>query len=155
MTLRPLDVDQIRSLHEAGSVNVDGTEVRWHDDDVHNLAYRLEAFTHDAGSAPYLVHVVLDGPVVAARIGAHAAPVDGQVEIGYFVEPGHRGRGLATRVVGEFLDWLRTQGVTRVRATVQPGNDASVAVLARNGFEHRGEEIEEDGEVMQLLVREL
>jgi RimJ/RimL family protein N-acetyltransferase len=155
MRLRALDADQVRSLHDTGRAWVDGTEIRWNVDDQPNLGHRVDALAHDADSSPYLVHVLLDGPSVAARIGCHAAPVDGQVEIGYFVAPDRRGHGLATAMVREFLGWLRTQDVTRVRATVEPGNDASVAVLVRNGFEHRGQEVEDDGEVMQLLVRDL
>jgi len=43
--------------------------------------------------------------------------LDGQPEgliVSVWTEPGHRRRGVATRVVGAILAWCREQGVTRV-----------------------------------------
>src|SRR6478752_1695096 len=130
MTLRALDAATIRALHDTGRAPVDGVEIGWNDEDAHNLRHRIHALDVDADSAPYLVHVVLDGPVVAARIGCHDAPRDGLVEIGYFVAPRYRGAGLATAMVTEFLGWLADQDVERVRATIEPDNVASLALVA-------------------------
>ena len=159
-TLRALDASQIRSLQATGHAVLDGVDIDWNDDDVHNLVYRVRALDLDETSAPYLVHVRLDGSHVCARIGCHSGPEDHPdgrtVEIGYFVDPRHRGRGVATAVVREFLDWLRAQGVARVRATIPPDNTASIAVVTRLGFEHVGELVdEEDGERMLMFVRRL
>jgi RimJ/RimL family protein N-acetyltransferase len=155
VSLRALDEQQIRSLHATGRTVVDGVEVAWNDDDAHNLRHRIDALAADPTSAPYLVHVLLDGPVVAARIGAHAAPRDGGVEIGYFVAPRYRGAGLGTAVVTEFLAWLGEHGTRRVVATIEPDNVASLALVARVGFTPDGELVEEDGQRMLVFRRDL
>lgn len=64
--------------------------------------------------------------------------------------PPFRGQGLATAMMGLFLDWLAARGVTRVRAAARPDNLASLAVLAHFGFEQVGDQWdEEDG--LELL----
>ncbi len=88
---------------------------------------------------------------LAGRIGGHEGPRDGLLEIGYYVSPEHRGRGLATGLVREFLAWLSTRGVQRVRASVSPDNAASLAVLAHFGFVEVGEHWDdEDGRELEL-----
>ncbi|NUR09891.1 MAG: GNAT family N-acetyltransferase [Nocardioidaceae bacterium] len=155
MTLHALDDPAIRSLRDTGRARVDGVEIGWDDADRHNLDHRVHALDADPGSAPYLVHVLLDGPLVAARIGCHDAPRDGEVEIGYFVAPHYRGRGVATAMVTEFLEWLHRQGVRRVVATIEPGNDPSLSLVLRLGFVPAGELVEDDGQRMLCFVREL
>ena len=146
MSLVALDFDQIRALAQGRPAFLDGVRLHWPEEDRRVLRYRCEALDEDAGSAPYLLHVLLDDGEVAARIGCHAAPQDGSAEIGYFVSPARRGRGLATRMTEEFLDWLVGQGVRRARAAVGPDNTASLAIMSRLGFEQVGEQWdEEDG----------
>lgn len=160
MSLVALDAEQIRSLHATGHALVDGVEIDWHADDAHNLVHRVHALDLDERTAPYLVHVRLDGSHVCARIGCHDGPEQHPegttVEIGYFVDPRYRGTGLATDMVREFLDWLRAQGVVRVRATITPDNVASLALVRRLGFVHVGELVDEDdGELMLEFVKHL
>ena len=156
MTLVALDADQIRSLHATGHAMVDGVQIGWDPDDVHNLRHRVHALDLDEASAPYLVHVSLDGARVRARIGCHSAPHDAEVEIGYFVAPEDRGRGGATTMVAEFLDWLQRRGIERVRASIAPDNAASLALVSRLGFAHVGELVDEDdGERLLSFVRHL
>jgi RimJ/RimL family protein N-acetyltransferase len=160
VSLVALDASQIRSLHASGHALVDGLEIDWSHEDRHNLVHRVHALDLDERSAPYLVHVRLDGSHVCARIGCHDGPEQHPegttVEIGYFVDRPYRGRGLATEMVREFLDWLRGQGIARVRATITPDNVASLAIVDRLGFVHVGELFdEEDGELMLEFVRHL
>jgi [ribosomal protein S5]-alanine N-acetyltransferase len=121
------------------------------------LGYRVAALDRDPLAAPYLLHVIL-GPAgrVLGRIGCHAAPdAAGEVEIGYFVEPGARGHGVAGRAVDAFLCWLCGRGVRRVRATVSPDNTPSLAILRRRGFVEVGTQWDdEDGTdlVFQLVL---
>jgi RimJ/RimL family protein N-acetyltransferase len=141
-----LSAEQIRALAAGSAVSVDGVPLVWPDDDRRVLRYRREALDADPASAPYLLHVLLDGDRVVARIGCHEGPRDGVLEIGYYVAPAHRGRGVATVLVGEYLTWLAAHGVRRVRAAARPDNAASLAVLARHGFEAVGDqEDDEDG----------
>lgn len=66
-------------------------------------------------------------------------PEAGVAGIGYWLVPGARGLGLATRAVGLLTDWgLGAGGLARIEAWVEPGNDASVRVLSRCGFEYEG-----------------
>ena len=155
MRLVALDDAAIRALNSGSPVVVDGLQVRWPRADARVLRYRVEALDQDPGAGPYLLHVLLDGAEVAGRIGCHAAPVDGVVEIGYSVTAPHRGRGVATAMVSEFLGWLGARGVRRVRAAVGPENAASRAVLARFGFAEVAEHWDDEDGRELLLERAL
>ena len=153
MDLIPLSADALLSLAGGGTAEVNGVPVTWPTDDLRVLGYRRHALLSDAGSAPYLLHVVLENGTVLARIGCHEGPRDGVVEIGYAVAPAHRRQGLATAMVREFLDWLALHGVATVRASVSPGNTASRALLDRFGFVQVGSHIdEEDGLELELTL---
>jgi RimJ/RimL family protein N-acetyltransferase len=146
-----LSAEAIGDLAEGRTVRVDGTDVAWPEHDRRVLGYRRHALTLDPGSAPYLLHVLLDGGTVAGRIGCHEGPREGTVEIGYAVAPEHRGRGVATAMVREFLDWLAARGVRTVRASVSPDNAASRALLDRLGFVEVGSHLDdEDGLELEL-----
>ena len=61
--------------------------------------------------------------------------------------------GVASEVVRALFDWAHAQGVDRFRASVSPGNVASLAVIGRLGFRQTGVQIDDiDGEelVFQL-----
>lgn len=96
--------------------------------------------------------------VVVGHAGFHFHPdANGSVEIGYTVLPGERGRGLAKEIVGELLAFAGAEGVLTVRASVSPGNAASLAVIRHWGFVQAGEQWdEEDGLelVFELPVHE-
>lgn len=66
--------------------------------------------------------------------GFHGPPSDGDVEIGYGIEPGHRGRGYAGQAVAALIAFARDAGVDRVLAAAEPGNTPSIRVLERAGF---------------------
>ena len=59
-------------------------------------------------------------------------------QIGYWLAPGARGRGFATRSAILLTSWLFALGAARVFLTIVAGNEASVAVAARAGFVHEG-----------------
>lgn len=66
-------------------------------------------------------------------------PQEGVAGIGYWLLPEARNRGYATRAAGLLTGWgLGAGGLARIEAWVEPGNDASVRVLSRCGFEHEG-----------------
>ena len=66
-------------------------------------------------------------------------PQAGVAGIGYWLVPEARNRGFATTAVGLLAAWgLEAGGLDRIEAWVEPGNDASVRVLARCGFEYEG-----------------
>lgn len=66
-------------------------------------------------------------------------PQAGVAGMGYWLVPEARNRGFATTAVGLLAAWgLEAGGLDRIEAWVEPGNDASVRVLARCGFEYEG-----------------
>ena len=66
-------------------------------------------------------------------------PQAGVAGVGYWLVPEARNRGFATTAVGLLAAWgLEAGGLDRIEAWVEPGNDASVRVLTRCGFEYEG-----------------
>jgi RimJ/RimL family protein N-acetyltransferase len=63
----------------------------------------------------------------------------GTVEIGYWLIPRARGRGLGSRAVGLLARWAVSGGkVARIEALVVPDNTASQRVLENAGFRREG-----------------
>lgn len=59
--------------------------------------------------------------------------------VGYWLLPGARGRGLATRAVRLLSAWaVRDLGITRLRAIIEPANERSIRVAERSGFLWQG-----------------
>lgn len=77
-------------------------------------------------------------PEVLGEVGLSSFDDDDRsAQIGYWIAPGHRGRGLATRAVRLLTaSALNRYGLRTVIATVDPGNRASQVVLRRAGYEH-------------------
>ena len=98
---------------------------------------------------------VVDGRVVGHG-GFHAAPdEDGLVEVGYSVDPQHRRRGHATEILRALLDRAaREEQVRRVRASVSPDNEASLALLRGFGFSLVGEQWDEDDGLELIFERD-
>jgi RimJ/RimL family protein N-acetyltransferase len=145
--------DTLRALYEGRpdwtSLETGVRPIEWPSDDRRMLRYRMNALAADPACEPYLLHLVLgaDGTLLG-RIGCHEAPdAAGEVEIGYYVRPSERGKGVAGRAVDLFLEWLCGVGVRSVRASVGPGNAASRHILTARGFVETGRQIDdEDGE---------
>jgi RimJ/RimL family protein N-acetyltransferase len=65
-------------------------------------------------------------------------PFRDRVEIGYWLFPQGRGRGIATRVARALAEHAFQVGIVRVEAVVRPENEPSVRVLERAGFTREG-----------------
>jgi len=59
-------------------------------------------------------------------------------QIGYWITPGARRRGFATRAVILLTRWLFELGAARVFLTIVADNEASVVVARRAGFAYEG-----------------
>lgn len=70
-------------------------------------------------------------------IGARG-PYYGRVELGYWVAPAARGRGIAQAMLELLSDWYFTEGVRRIEMVIPVGNLASIRVAERAGFEREG-----------------
>lgn len=121
----------------AGDVSAINAADGWpHDDTVDGLRMAL---LHDHAPGWF---VTLDD-VVIGDCGVHGEPdQQGEVEIGFGLAEGCRGRGYGRELVRGMSEWLLAQPeVKRVCARVAPDNHASKRVLELAGFRH-----ESDGE---------
>ncbi len=76
-----------------------------------------------------------DNDAALASVALFDLEADEEVEVGYWVHPDARGRGVMTRAVARALDYAFADlGVRRVRAAAAVGNDASHHVLRSNGL---------------------
>ncbi|WP_353935949.1 GNAT family protein [uncultured Microbacterium sp.] len=84
---------------------------------------------------------LFDGPTVIGRFnlaGVVRGPFD-SAGLGYWVDRGHTGRGLATATVRSLLAWVRDDlHLHRVEASTLVHNVGSQRVLAKAGFEPIG-----------------
>jgi ribosomal-protein-alanine N-acetyltransferase len=117
------------------------------------LNYRIPALEADPASQRWLGRTIVwthpDGRrEVIGTIGFHAPPDEtGRVEIGYRVETAFRRRGIASECVHALFAWAESQGIHRFRASVAPGNVASLAIIRAFGFQQVGVQMDEiDGE---------
>jgi RimJ/RimL family protein N-acetyltransferase len=59
-------------------------------------------------------------------------------EIGYWIAPPFRGRGIATRALELISAWAESVGFARLQLTIFPSNDASARVAAKAGYVEEG-----------------
>jgi ribosomal-protein-alanine N-acetyltransferase len=119
----------------------------------HFLQFRIADLSEDPAAQPWLGRAIVlvedDGSArIVGSCGFHSPPEpDGRVEIGYRVEPAWRRQGIASEAVRALFDWAHEHGVDRFRASVSPGNVASLAVIGRLGFRQTGVQMDDfDGE---------
>jgi RimJ/RimL family protein N-acetyltransferase len=119
---------------------------------------RLDQVGADPAAQAWVVRaVVVEDAGVVGHAGFHGPPdADGVVEVGYTVLPHLRGRGYAKAALAALIaEAAAVPEVRVVRACVQPGNAASLAVVRGAGFVEVGEVVDdEDGVevVHELLV---
>ncbi|MBO0702133.1 MAG: GNAT family N-acetyltransferase [Candidatus Dormibacteraeota bacterium] len=129
LTLTPISTELARRI-VAGDLSGVRAAPGWpHADTMDGLLMSVE---HGHPSGWFVIH---EGAVIG-DCGLYGPPdPDGNVEIGYGLAEGWRGRGLGTDVVRALADWLEVQpGVSAVRAHTLPGNLASRRVLQKAGF---------------------
>jgi len=121
-------------------------DVRW------LAALRAGQIRNRPQDVPWLLRPIIlrgapDHPAIG-YINFHGAPNDaGVAEIGYMLEPEWRGHGYAIEAVRAMFGWAHRQhGVQRFRASVSPGNEPSLRLIAKLGFQQVGEQWDdEDG----------
>ena len=109
---------------------------------------RLAQADEDPSSTHWVARAAVAEPggQVVGHAGFHGPPDEsGTVEVGYTVDPAFRRRGYARAMVRALLAWARSEvGVRTVRASIGPGNEASLATIRPFGFERTGEQWDED-----------
>jgi ribosomal-protein-serine acetyltransferase len=87
---------------------------------------------HDAGR---LFGIWLAGTLVGGVMFVHFDAVSGTCEVGCWLEPAAKGRGLVTRSVRLIIDWaIDVRGIHRVEWHCRPDNTASANVARRLGM---------------------
>jgi RimJ/RimL family protein N-acetyltransferase len=77
----------------------------------------------------------VEGDELLGAIGLGPAGDDGAAETGYWIAPGHRGQGLATRALRLLSLWaIEELGVPRLQLQTMTDNTASQTVAERAGF---------------------
>lgn len=121
------------------------------------IGVRALQVQRDPSSHPWLLRLAVDRATdtVVGYANFHGPPdADGTVEIGYEVLPEHRGRGFGTEIARTM--WRAAAGhpdVRRLRASVAPGNAASLAIVRGAGLVEVGEQWDpEDGRELVFEV---
>jgi RimJ/RimL family protein N-acetyltransferase len=131
---RPGDIDGIlpaftdEELREAGNLPAFNRD---------ELAASIEELPELAERGRLLALAAADAETGEIIGGATLHHLDSErriVEIGYFVLPAARGRGVATTIARMLAEHAFTLGIERVAAYVNVGNAASECVLERAGF---------------------
>ena len=77
--------------------------------------------------------------MLVGMIGLHGLDTPGRASVGYWLAPGARGRGLATRAVRLIAAWaFEDPALERLQLMTLVGNDASGRVALRAGFRREG-----------------
>jgi RimJ/RimL family protein N-acetyltransferase len=110
--------------------------------------YRAVQVLDDPASAAWVTGVIWDpeAGVAVGRAGFHGPPdSDGMVEVGYAVDPARRRQGYGRAALLALLERAAADQTVRVvRASVSPGNVASLGLIASFGFVQVGEQWDED-----------
>ena len=76
---------------------------------------------------------------LAGAVSLHVTPYSRSAEIGYWIDGGYEGRGLASRAVAAVLDHgFGALGLERVSLHTEPANERSRALARRLGFVEEG-----------------
>lgn len=62
----------------------------------------------------------------------------GRVDLGMWIAPPWRGRGVGSRLVAAGIEWARGEGAYKVTLEVWPHNDAAIALYEKFGFVREG-----------------
>ena len=77
-----------------------------------------------------------------------------ELELGYLIGRKYQGKGYATEVCKAILDYAKENaGFTRINTVIQDGNDVSIALSKKLGFEQK-ESYEMDGKIMHRFIKE-
>jgi RimJ/RimL family protein N-acetyltransferase len=102
------------------------------------LLPKLETLVASGRLAPLVVVDGETGELLGGGTFRHLDSKGAIVEIGYWLYPQARGRGVATKTARALAEHAFALGVRRVVAHVKVGNGASERVLERAGFTREG-----------------
>jgi RimJ/RimL family protein N-acetyltransferase len=104
--------------------------------------FRQDEVAERLRDSPRLARLVVadveTGDILGGGTLHHLDPERSVIEIGYWLLPRARGRGIATKVARALAEFAFTLGLQRVAAYVELGNLSSERVLERAGFTREG-----------------
>lgn len=94
-----------------------------------------------------------DEPRIIGSVVFHGHPADGVAEVGYSIEEGSRGQGLASEATRACVEWALAQdGIAAVQATTFEWHLASLGVIRKLGMTQIG--VRDHDTLGELLVFE-
>ncbi len=87
------------------------------------------------------IHLCISTPAggVLGAIGLDVSDAPGTAELGYWLAPAARGRGVASQSISLFKKWAFAElGVTRLELHIEPANEGSAATAERVGARFEG-----------------
>jgi RimJ/RimL family protein N-acetyltransferase len=118
---------------------------------------RIGQIDADPAAEGWLIRAIAaqDGPVVG-HAGFHGPPDErGMVEVGYFVLEAHRRRGYARAALRGLLAYATEHRARVARASISPGNAASLALVRSSGFVRIGEQWDDEDGLELVFERRL
>jgi RimJ/RimL family protein N-acetyltransferase len=112
------------------------------------LTRQIEGFHQRASTPGWFARAIVrkEDERLIGHCGFHGTPEDiGRAEIGYTVFEPYRRQGYASEAVLGLLEWAKDHDATTVFASVLVDNSASLAVVAKVGFEQTGYRDTNDG----------
>ena len=106
--------------------------------DFAELIPRLGTLVASGQLVPLVIGEVQTGEILGGGTFRHLDSKGAIIEIGYWLYPDARGRGVATKTARALAQHAFGLGIRRVVAHVKVGNNASDRVLERAGFTREG-----------------
>jgi RimJ/RimL family protein N-acetyltransferase len=133
-------------LRFPGSKDLEGLAAAFADgelDEVDNISpFGRDEVAERLRDSPTLVRLIVadveTGDILGGGTLHHLDTRRSVIEIGYWLFPRARGRGVATKVARALAEYAFTLGLQRVAAYIEVGNVASERVLERAGFAREG-----------------
>ncbi len=95
-----------------------------------------------------------DGDEMVACGGVFHPDQQPEPELMYWVRREHWGKGYATEIVKRLVEYAKDDwGIGHMIATIHPDNLPSQRVIAKAGFHHAEDRIDDDGSVTQVWVK--
>ena len=132
-------------LRAASRAFLEPWEPTWPEDDLTRAAFRRRLRRQEEDIArdeayPFLVFDAASNELLGGlTLGGVRRGVAQAATLGYWMGAQHAGKGHMSRAVAAAVDFAFTQlRLHRVEAACIPGNEPSIALLKRNGFEREG-----------------